>query len=199
MSITYVERVATGLTGSNTISIPFPYLRKEDVRVYVDGVERDFSTLTWSGDYVVRLPDADSSLTGKTILAKRVTPIDNASATFAPGLLDQDDLNLVTLQGLYHDQEKQDDDALYRAGIDGLVAGLGVDVAALDDRVTAVELDVANNVLPAVEAARDAAQAAAANAEASELGAAYYAGILGLALYDFNLTGTTGDEDWNNA
>lgn len=108
MSITYVKVVATGASGSNTISVPFPYLRKEDVRVYVDDVEREFSTLNWLSDGVVQLPDANASLTGKTILVRRVTPIDEPAATFGPGVLDPSDLNAVTLQGLYADQERAD-------------------------------------------------------------------------------------------
>ena len=108
MSITYVKVVASGAVGSNTITVPFPYLRREHIHAYVNEEERDFESLTWLSSGVLKLPDSDVSLTGKTILVKRITPIDGPAAVFGPGVLDPTDLNTVTLQGLYADQERAD-------------------------------------------------------------------------------------------
>lgn len=136
MAVTSVEKVGTGLPGSNILDIPFPYLRPEDVKVTVDGVIRAPNTLTWLSTGQVQLPDSAADLFGKTIRGWRDTPITEAEATFSPGGLDQSDLNGVTIQSLYADQELQNRASDSEANI-----------VALDVRLTTAEPVVARAVL----------------------------------------------------
>lgn len=98
--------MASGNT--NVFSVTFPYLDKTHVKVYVDGVERVASSLTWTSSYTVQLPDTAASLAGKTVRVQRVTPGDDSAVAFRHGGLSPGDLNTMGDQLLYLLQEAED-------------------------------------------------------------------------------------------
>jgi len=90
----------TSVAGSETdFSIPFDYLRPEDLTVLVDGVAVSFSLPT---AYVARLAVATSG--GENVTVRRSTDIEDAYATFTE-IITTGNLNNTILQLLYAAQE----------------------------------------------------------------------------------------------
>ena len=118
---------------TNVLSVPFPYLRKGTVHVYVDGVEVPPNQVNWTSANTVQLPAPPSSYIGKTLRVQRFTPINQPEAVFAAGGLDQRDLNNVVLQALYVTQEAQDQTTILSVT---LYARLAVEVARLDGTIS---------------------------------------------------------------
>jgi hypothetical protein len=92
---------------TRTYSIPFPYLKREDVRVFVDGTRQvegvDYS---WTSDTQIDLTNP----TDKVVEARRFSPEDLQLVQWLDGsYIIQDDLNRSDLQWLYLIQEHSDE------------------------------------------------------------------------------------------
>lgn len=105
MAYSYEQTTAVG--GYRLVNIPFPYLDKPHVALYLDGVlQTDF---VWNTDQQI---EASGPIPGGTsVLVVRTTPIDSPLAVFNRGGFDPDDLNRVVLQLLYREQEDMDAEA----------------------------------------------------------------------------------------
>jgi hypothetical protein len=101
-----VETVSAGLT--STFSVPFPYLAKAHVEVYVNGALRSPTTYTWTTDSSITLSDTPSSLSGSRIRRTRKTPSAQPLVDFVPGGIDPNDLDNVAKQMLYVVEEALD-------------------------------------------------------------------------------------------
>lgn len=106
MTYSFIEVTGTGST--NVVSVPFPYIDKSHVKVFVDGAERAAGTLTWPSPSTIQLPDTASSLAGRTIRVQRLTPPNAPMVAFKIGALDPDDLDLIAKQFVYRVQEVED-------------------------------------------------------------------------------------------
>ena len=93
--------ISAGDGSSNIFTVDFDYLSKSHVKVYLDGVLVDASTLTWPSAGQVQLPDSAASLNGKVVLRKRETPSDAVLSSFVAGPFDTAALNLALKQMLY--------------------------------------------------------------------------------------------------
>lgn len=102
----YYARTSTVLNGStNVVAVPFPYLQQSDVQVSVNGVG---TAVTWPSSSTVQLPGSAASYNGKTVTVVRTTSIANPDVVFAQGALNPLDLNTMSLQSLYTEQEIYD-------------------------------------------------------------------------------------------
>lgn len=104
MALSYERTVAGG--GTKIIQVPFAYLEKEHVRIYLEDVEQTITEDMWISDTAVEL--ADFVPAGVFQLAKRDTPKLHPLVTFVKGNFDELDLNRVILQQLYITQEAFD-------------------------------------------------------------------------------------------
>lgn len=100
----YSYAVTTASPGQNTVAVPFPYRAEADVSLEVDGVE--VTAFTWSTASLLSL--TVPLVGGEVVLVQRVTPAANPVVTFAPGTITAKDLNTMSLQLLYINQEAQD-------------------------------------------------------------------------------------------
>lgn len=99
----YYANTTTTLNGStNVVPVPFPYLNQSDVLVNVNGVQ---TAVTWPTSSSVQLPLAASSYSGASVQVYRQTSIANPAVVFAQGALNPLDLNTMSLQSLYVEQE----------------------------------------------------------------------------------------------
>jgi len=121
MPYSYTETVSSGST--NVFSVPFPYLDKTHVRVLVNGALTPPSSLMWTSENTVQLPDTPGSLAGKTIRVERVTPANGRIVDFKSGGLSPRDINDADKQLLYISQEAIDRST---AGENGLKARVTV-------------------------------------------------------------------------
>mgnify|MGYP001432345223 CR=1 FL=1 len=100
----------TGDGSTKTYSFTFPYLKTEDVKVQVDGTDRNQGTN--SNEYTVT-PTSITFVTaptnGQKVKIYRSTDVDSAKAVFAAGAsIRARDLNNNTDQSLYFAQEVAD-------------------------------------------------------------------------------------------
>lgn len=117
----FYAHTSTVLNGStNVVSVPFPYLQQADVGVTVNGTP---VTVTWPTLTTVQLPGSASSYSGKTVVVTRVTQIASPDVVFVQGALNPLDLNTMSLQTLYAQQEIYDAFSLVTSG--GLGGGGG--------------------------------------------------------------------------
>ncbi len=102
----------TGNGSTKVYSFTFPYLKTEDVKVQVDGTDRNSGT--GSTEYSVSatsLTFVTAPTNGQKIKIYRKTDCDNAKAVFAAGAsIRARDLNNNVDQTLYFAQEVGDDD-----------------------------------------------------------------------------------------
>ena len=161
MGLSTIERVGDGSPGSNVIQLSFPYLYKTDIRVTVDGYARGPETLTWLTGSSFRLPDTPAYLTGKTIRAQRVTPIDQPEVTFQPAGIDHRDLNRSAAQSLYRLQEAEDVTAAQDARLDAALVAQALRDSGQDQRLAAHDIALSGGIpvsygedLPAYPASR---------------------------------------------
>ena len=100
----------TGNGSTKTYSFTFPYLKTEDVKVQVDGTDRNSGT--GSTEYSVSatsLTFVTAPTNGQTIKIYRKTDVDSAKAIFASGAsIRARDLNNNADQSLYFAQEVGD-------------------------------------------------------------------------------------------
>ena len=82
--------------------VPFPYLEREHVKIYLDNVED--TEFTWESDTTVRL--SATPVNGSTLVIKRETPTDNLLVDFEDSsLLDQETLDTAHRVLFYMMQE----------------------------------------------------------------------------------------------
>lgn len=168
--------------GSNTLfSFAFPYINKDHIKVYVDGVDTAYA---WNNSSTVEVTPAPAN--GVVVRVQRVTPR-TPLVDFGDGnVLREADLDKATLQAVYLTQETSDilGDLLQRDATGVFDAGASRIVNVADpvdaqDVVTkawaetgmASELALANAARDTAVAARDAALAAQAAAELARDGA----------------------------
>ena len=101
----YAFVVYTGDGSTTQFSIPFSYIRKEHVKVYVNYVDTAY---TYVNDTTVSVSTAPGS--GVRVEVRRVTPANTPLVDFANGaVLTAADLDTANLQQLYLTQEVDDD------------------------------------------------------------------------------------------
>ena len=101
----YAFVVYTGDGSTTQFSIPFSYIRKEHVKVYVNYVDTAY---TYVNDTTVSVSTAPGS--GVRVEVRRVTPANTPLVDFANGaVLTAADLDTANLQQLYLQQELDDD------------------------------------------------------------------------------------------
>jgi|GEM_PF-1624366 len=167
----YSEELGYGDGSMTVFTVPFKYLAKDHVKVYVDGEEVSFEWLT---DFSISITPAPAA--GVPVLRRRITPIDKAEVDFRDGSnLEERDLDVQSDQLLFVTQEAND----------ALTSRLAEDATgeydALDKRIQnvadpvepadAVNKQYADQTLDAVEADRIAAEVARVGAEAAQVAA----------------------------
>lgn len=111
---TYASQVEAGTTGVFEYTLDFPYAKAADIRVFIDGVQRDQGSGGW--DYVfttagtkILFTTPREPQTGEILEIRRVTDISAANVTFAGGSgATQSDLNAAVKQLLYAVDELQE-------------------------------------------------------------------------------------------
>lgn len=98
MENTIIKRTGDGET--RVFSLPFPYLRREHIKVTVDAVSVGF---TFSSAATVSL--AVPPLTGAEIVIQRITPTTPLVDFASGGTLTEEDLDTANLQSLYLAEE----------------------------------------------------------------------------------------------
>lgn len=140
-SVTYPD--VDGAT--TTFAVPFPYIAKADVHVYVDGVED--LTYTWPDDATVQpstTPDA-----GTDVLVQRATEQDERLVDYSDAsVLTEGDLDRDSQQNFYLMQELLDEfGAALTEAADGTLDATSrritnvADATAAQDAVTKTQLD----------------------------------------------------------
>lgn len=169
----FVRSVSSGATA--TFTVPFPYLSKGHVQVFLDGVLQSASTYSWPTAGSITLT-AGPPAVGVVVERRRVTPTD-VLTTFAPGNLSSKDLNVGVLQPLFVSQEAQDgvDDLANRGWFTAALAAGGTITKGVPGQVA--QFDADGNLVPldnsvaAIDADVLASQAARLGAEEAEDGA----------------------------
>lgn len=161
-----------------TVMVPFPYISRDHVRLYSNGVEVPFSWISYGMILAATPPAFDAQ-----VLVKRVTPRDVALVDYADGdVLTAFDLDLDSAQALFVAQEAHDALELERYFSDTYDGALSVNGGKRitnvgypendTDAATKLYVDrVAGGLETPVENAVTAAQAAAAAALLSAGGA----------------------------
>jgi len=101
----YSYAVYTGNGATTQYSVPFAYIRKEHVKVYVNYVDTAY---TYVNDSLIQLASAPAN--GLRVEVRRVTPLNTPLVDFADGsALVAADLDTANLQQLYLEQELDDE------------------------------------------------------------------------------------------
>lgn len=101
MTASYIRSTASGSTAN--FSIPFGYLDRTHVHVYLDEVETE--GFTWASAGTITLDATPGA--GVVVERKRITP-PGPLVDFEPGNLSSDDLDNATRQSIYLAQEASD-------------------------------------------------------------------------------------------
>lgn len=164
----YAPYTANGAT--QTFAVPFPYLKKADVQVFVNGVAD--LTFTWPSTVTVTLTAMPAN--GAVVLVKRVTPRTANVNFYDASTLTESNLNSNTTQLIYLIQEQLDAAALCLSiATDGTWDGQSrrltsiVNPTAAQDAATKAYVDLGNAATLAAQAAAAASQAAAAASQAA--------------------------------
>jgi hypothetical protein len=139
---------------TNILTIPFPYLQKAHVHIFIDGVE--VTTGSWSSPSTYTLPGAAGTYAGKASLVQRFTPVDEPVVVYGSGTVGNSQLNTAELRTVYSLQE-------------GVAAGVALEaelVAILPGIVGA-----GSSALAAIASARTAALATLGTALTTSLAA----------------------------
>ena len=105
MPLTYINYNGDGTT--RDYLVPFPYLDRDYIHVYVNNDEIDQASLEWLSDASLRLPEAP--IEGAVISIKRETDRTEPVTDFRNGsTLTEEDLDNQTLQLLHIAQEVYD-------------------------------------------------------------------------------------------
>jgi Phage T7 tail fibre protein len=103
----YSYEVTTADGSSQTVNVPFGYLDKSHVHVYLNDNEVSQSSLVWLSRSSIQLPTIPTAGIKKKV--KRITPASAPLVTFVSGHLSVDDLNNEALQLLYLAEEGLDE------------------------------------------------------------------------------------------
>lgn len=101
MAYSFNETVAT--PGQLSVPVPFPYLSKTHVKLTVNGAVPLF---TWTSAFTLGLDEA--LLGGELVRIERITPSQDPAVIFGPGTLTSSNLNQLSLQLIYVNQEALD-------------------------------------------------------------------------------------------
>src|SRR5210317_668278 len=108
----------TGNGSDNAWTVPFTYLKKSHVKLYVDGAED--TTFTWLTDSSIAATTTPGD--GLTVLIQRVTPRSTLDTTIpASGTFRGQDLNNQAIQALYVADEAYDTISIPTSG--ALISG----------------------------------------------------------------------------
>jgi len=177
MPTPYSYRQYAGNGATTTFSVPFPYLLKAHVHLYLgyDILDGTFTSelvdgvgFTWTSGTQVQCTTAPAA--GQTLTVIRLTPSDSRLVDWQDGSnLIADDLDTADLQNLYVVQEQQDrNDASVVAGAAAASASAASASAAAASSSAAIT--TANQALAAVSGA---AGSAAAASQAAQLAIQY--------------------------
>lgn len=104
MAYSYVKTISNGT--QRNYSVPFPYISKAHVFVFVNGADLGSSNWSWLDDTTIRL---DAAAVAKAeVRVQRLTPAEDPIVTFTTGPKAPSDLNTAILQSLYLMQEAWD-------------------------------------------------------------------------------------------
>lgn len=171
MASTYNQYAAAG--GNRNFAVPFAFIDRSYVHVYVDGVET--AAFTWINDGMVQLTSAPAN--GALVEVRRVTPTGVMPVDFEDGsILSEDQLDIVAKFSAHLSEEARDyaaDSARLNASNDGFdIRGKRLrNVAAAVDPSDAPNKAQLDALLPAVQAS-EANALASRNAAAASAGAA---------------------------
>lgn len=119
----YYSRSDTVYSGSATVSIPFSYIKKEDISAViireVEGIETEIeASFTWSNASQITI--TTTLQTGDIISVRRNTPVTEKIVTYQNEsmILDEDNLNLSQDQLLNAVQEMRDGNVTFQLDID---------------------------------------------------------------------------------
>ena len=160
MPLTYINYTGDGTT--RDYLVPFPYLDRDYIHVYVNNDEIDQASLEWLSDASLRLPEAP--IEGAVISIKRETDRTGPVTDFRNGsTLTEEDLDNQTLQLLHIAQEVYDlpeglSDAVDRA--EGIVVDTIEKTKALAEAVEASTQALVEKAASEAVKAQEAAQKA---------------------------------------
>ena len=160
MPLTYINYTGDGTT--RDYLVPFPYLDRDYIHVYVNNDEIDQASLEWLSDASLRLPEAP--IEGAVISIKRETDRTEPVTDFRNGsTLTEEDLDNQTLQLLHIAQEVYDlpeglSDAVDRA--EGIVVDTIEKTKALAKAVEASTQALVEKAASEAVKAQEAAQKA---------------------------------------
>ena len=160
MPLTYINYTGDGTT--RDYLVPFPYLDRDYIHVYVNNDEIDQASLEWLSDASLRLPEAP--IEGAVISIKRETDRTGPVTDFRNGsTLTEEDLDNQTLQLLHIAQEVYDlpeglSDAVDRA--EGFVVDTIEKTKALAEAVEASTQALVEKAASEAVKAQEAAQKA---------------------------------------
>jgi hypothetical protein len=108
MALSYAAYTGTGTTQNYTFS--FPYLSRNDVYVYVNGILAPFTFLSNSAIQITTAPENETAVQIRRITQKLIVPVDFTDGS----VLLEKDLDLLATYSLYVSQEVSDraDDAM---------------------------------------------------------------------------------------
>jgi len=131
MADSFVQYSASGST--DTFTVTFPFISRDDVSVAVDGV--DDPTFTWTSDTIVVLSSTPTA--GQIVDIRRSTPSTNAAVDFSDGsVLSENALDTNTQQLLYIGQEQLDAATVsLKVGLSGHYEGASVRITDIADPV----------------------------------------------------------------
>ena len=130
---TYYARVEYKYNGGDaTFSIPFPYLKKEHIQVFIDDVE----TINYTYNTPTQIVINTNIDNGQTVSIRRNTPLDNRMVVFSDtSILNQDAQNLSANQLFYSLQEIADKFGISVDEITELASKTGVLINRADEIV----------------------------------------------------------------
>ena len=167
MAYSYAETTASG--SSANVTVPFPYLDKAHVKVYLDAVLVDSATYTWPSSGQIALGATPDE--GVVVRVQRDTPVVNLETVFSsPDVLAGPSLNRVLKQLLYVVQEAFDVATATDTTLAGITDYINTSLATIAGYASATAGHVATvagyvtttlGYRNEAEAFRDAAEAAA--------------------------------------
>lgn len=160
----YYSRTDINYAGDSNFTIPFTYISKDDVHVYVNDTE--ISTWTWLNDSQINI--TSTLQTGDVISIRRSTPIDEKIVTYQnmSMVLNDNNLNLSQDQLLDAVQEVYDNNVIFKADTE---ASFNAYKDTVDTAITAIDakantaISTANTAKSTADTAKSTADTALAN------------------------------------
>lgn len=117
----YSTKTYTGNGTNDTFTVTFPYRKRTNVKVFVNGAPAAFQWLNASS---IKIDPAPAN--GATVVIQRVTPISPSEVDFTDGAnLLEADLDATIQQPLYGLQEMRDDFTSFANYVNGIVVAAG--------------------------------------------------------------------------